>query len=199
MNQVINEDLIPVRVIDNSFFIKKENYKDELILDFVSKNNKTVFVIKASLLGDNMISHKSIVGDFQFNYVKNLIVFDSADFSDSGQLLNLRMFIIDFKGNIILDLKHCYMNTVFGFSNKSFIYFYKSPSFKNKKVCFLKDDLSIVGTSYSKFEKTVLNGFLVSSINSEGKKIYGLFDKDFNVILDCLHEEDLDLRTLLNC
>ena len=99
MNQVINEDLIPVRIIDNSFFIKKENYKDELILDFVSKNNKKVFEIKASLLGDNMINHRSMVGHFQFNYVKDLIVFDSADFSDSGKLLNLRMFVINFKGD----------------------------------------------------------------------------------------------------
>lgn len=192
MNQVINEDLIPVR-----FQIINLPSEGE-VLHFINKNNKEVFKINGSLLGNNMLKNKHLVGLIKFNYVKNLIIFDSADFSDSNELLNLRLFMIDFKGNILLDLKDYYTTKHIYKQNDSSIYLYKYPNFKNKKVCFLKDDLSIVETSYSKFEKTVLNGFLVSRVNKNEQKEFALYSKDYELLVDTITSEELDLKFLLN-
>lgn len=192
MNQVINEDLIPVRFQ----ILKLQNGE---IFHFINKNNQEVFKINGSLLGENMLKNKDSIGLIKFNYVKNLIIFDSADFSDSDELLNLRLFIIDFKGNILLDLKHYYTTKHIYKQNDNYIYLFKYVNFKNKKVCFLKDDLSIVETSYSKFEKTVLNGFLVSRVNKNEQKEFALYSKDYELLVATITSEELDLKFLLNC
>lgn len=182
----LDENLIPVRV-------QILDTKEGEFFYFINQNNKEVFKIKGSLLGHNMLANKDLIGLCKFDYFRNLIFFDSADFSDNREILNLRLFVIDFKGNIILDLKGYYSTQkVF---NK-LIYLLKE---KPRSICFLKDDLSIVELPYSKFESKLLNGYLVSRKNENGEKLYGIVDKDFEIIYEYLHEEELDLRKLLHC
>lgn len=201
MNQVINEDLIPVREI-----IIPDKINKKYTFYFVNKNNKDIFQIESTKLGNNIYGNLeflgSIFGKFQFNYSKNLIVFDSGDYSDTGKYLNTRLFILDFEGNILFDLKNHHMNSIWTFQNQPFIYFYKEFHLENSKyyrrLCFLKDDLSIVETSYSKFEKTVLNGFLVSRKNQNQEIEYALYSKDYELLIDTITSQELDLKFLLN-